>query len=292
MFSQEPTPGEPGTPVPAERVAELQQALVRGEFELHLQPRIDLASDRCTVAEALLRWQHPALGRLLPGEFLPLAVAAGLGEAVTRAAIRDAIDIAARWQAAGRPLGIAVNLAASDLRDRTLPAYVSEQLADGGLAPELLTLEAMEDDVMAQADDAAPVLMALRGVGVQLALDDFGSGRSSLAALARLPFTELKVDRAYVGGLARDPARQLVVRAALDLARHFGLQAVAVGVEDAATLELLRRMGFGAAQGFLIAPPLPEGQFDFFVRNSRWGRGPRAAATPPAAPVATGSHQA
>jgi EAL domain-containing protein (putative c-di-GMP-specific phosphodiesterase class I) len=258
------------------RVTELQQALVQGEFELHLQPRIDLASDRCTAAEALLRWQHPTLGRLLPAEFIPLATRAGLMEALTRVAIRDAVDIAARWTVAGRPLGIAVNLSPADLRDATLPDYVAGQLRDGGLAPERLTLEASEADVMADPAAVLPVLAALRAAGVQLALDDFGTDRSSLAWLAQLPFVELKLDRSFVGPLARDPDRQRVARAAIDLARQFDLQSVAVGVEDRASLELLRRMGAGSAQGFLIAPPMPEDQFDFFVRNSRWGR-PAAA---------------
>jgi EAL domain-containing protein (putative c-di-GMP-specific phosphodiesterase class I) len=171
--------------------------------------------------------------------------------------LREGLRRCREWDDAGRPLSIAVNLAVRTLVDPSFPALVEKLLSEYGVAPERLTFDIAEGGVVGGLDRPMPSLRRLHDLGVRLAVDDFGTGSSSLAYLRRLPVHEVKIDRSFVQGMATDPGDLAIVRAVMDLARHFGLTAVAVGVESELTLELLEEMGCDAGQGFLFSRPLP-----------------------------------
>jgi EAL domain-containing protein (putative c-di-GMP-specific phosphodiesterase class I) len=162
-----------------------------------------------------------------------------------------------QWADAGRPLGVAVNLSARTLIDPEFPDRVEQLLTEYGVAPERLTFEIREDGVVGDSDRPMPILNRLRDLGARLSVDDFGTGYSSLSYLRRLPVHEVKIDQTFVQGMATDPGDLAIVRAVVDLSRHFGLSVVAEGVESELTLDLLEGIGCDVGQGFLFSRPLP-----------------------------------
>jgi diguanylate cyclase (GGDEF)-like protein len=235
--------------------ADLQHAAERGEMGLVFQPIAEVATGRVTRAEALVRWRHPTRGLLLPAEFLPIAERIGVMRAVRGAVLRQATEQCAAWQRQGVRLGVAVNLAASDLLDAGLPAAIREVLAASGIDPELLRLEITEHGILDDPIRARATLNELRGLGVGVSIDDFGTGYSSLVYLRDLPVDELKIDQTFVRGITGEAEDAAIVRSTIQLGRDLGLRVVAEGVEDEATLELVSRWGAHAAQGRLIGAP-------------------------------------
>ncbi|TXR52684.1 putative bifunctional diguanylate cyclase/phosphodiesterase [Quadrisphaera setariae] len=238
---------------------ELRVALAHGELVLHYQPQVAVADGALVGVEALVRWQHPRRGLVAPDAFLGVAQDVGLGEAVTDAVLRLAVAQAAAWRAAGTPVRVSVNLTAHDVQP-ALVGRVSGLLLAHGLRPGLLAVEITETSVVADPVRAAAVLRDLVGLGVEVSVDDFGTGHSSLTLLLQLPVHEVKVDRSFVAALCTDSARRHVVRATVDLAHGLGMRVVAEGVEDHDVLAQLADLGCDTSQGYLHSRPLPPGQ--------------------------------
>lgn len=240
-----------------QRVHELRAGIPDGELLVHYQPQLDLASGEVAGVEALVRWQHPELGLLEPGEFLLIAEAAELSDRLTTNVLAQALGQLATWLREGRELTVAVNLAYPDLVDERLPDAVGRLLAESGVPARLLKLELTERAVTQDPQRTLPIMRRLRDLGVALSLDDFGAAVSSLALLRRLPLDELKIDHSFVARMHADERDAAVVRAIVSLARDLGLRTVAEGVEEAATADRLRRIGCDALQGFLLSRALP-----------------------------------
>ena len=212
--------------------------------------------------EALVRWQHPARGLLPPGEFVPLAERTGAVTELTRWVLDAALRQCRAWRDAGLDMTMAVNLAAPNIADATLPDTVAELLARHGVPGDRLECEISEHTVMADPRRAMAILERLRSLGVKLSLDDFGTGHSSLSYLKRLPLDEVKIDRSFVMGMTEDDNDAAIVRTTIDLARNLGLEVVAEGVESEAIMRDLSDLSCDVAQGFYLSRPLPAADLD------------------------------
>ncbi len=233
---------------------ELRQAAVGGELRLHYQPKVTLPTRDVQSVEALLRWQHPTRGLLMPAAFLPMAQEAGLMPVITDWVFDQALEQAAAWWGAGWPVRIAVNVSGDALVDESLPNRLLTNLADRGLKPACLSLEITEDLLMRDRLRASRILARLRDAGVQVALDDFGTGYSSLAYLRDLPVDEIKLDRSFVAPMLQDPRAHALVVTAITLAHELGLRVVAEGVEEEAALDRLARARLRRGAGPLPVP--------------------------------------
>lgn len=236
---------------------DLRLALERDEFHLDFQPQLNVRSGRITSAEALIRWRHPQRGLVPPGDFIELAEHNGLIVPIGHWVIRQACVAAAGWQRAGTPLRVAVNLSPLQLRDPDLVSQVLDALAATGLAPQWLELELTEGALMDDSVATRSVMQALHEAGVRLALDDFGTGYSSMGYLKRMPVNSLKIDRSFVAGLPDDRDSQAIVRAIVSMSKSLGFEVTAEGVETAAQLDFLVRLGCDALQGFHLGRPMP-----------------------------------
>jgi diguanylate cyclase (GGDEF)-like protein len=255
-------------PYSAERLqllGDLRRALLHDELVLHFQPKVALHTGRVIGVEALVRWQHPERGLLGPGDFLSLAERTGLIADVTRWVLDAAVRQCGAWREEGTDLPVAVNLAAANIVDATLPDAVAETLRRYDVPGDRLECEISEDTVMGDPRRATDVLERLRALGVRLSLDDFGTGHSSLSYLKRLPLDEVKIDRSFVIGMAEDASDAAIVRSTIDLARHLGLAVVAEGVETAEVLDVLASLDCDVAQGFLLSQPLPAAELDAWL---------------------------
>lgn len=255
----------------AERVgllADLRLALDTDQLSLHYQPKLDLAFGLVTGVEALVRWDHPRLGRLSPDRFVPLAESTGLVEPFTHHLLSVALRQLRRWQDGGVDVSVAVNLSARNVANPALPDLVAAALTEAGVPATRLTLELTESTVMSDHARAVPVLERLAAIGVTLSLDDFGTGYSSLSYLQRLPVQELKIDRSFVRGLETTASAQdsavaaALIRSITALKETLGLRIVAEGVEDAHVLERVRDLGCDLVQGYHVARPAPADQLD------------------------------
>ncbi|WP_346621944.1 EAL domain-containing protein [Blastococcus montanus] len=236
---------------------DLRRAIREGELVVHYQPRVALADGRVRGVEALVRWQHPERGLVPPSEFIPLAEQTGLVRPLTEAVLGQALADCRRWRADGLPLTVAVNLSARSLLDIGLADRVAESLREHGVPASCLELEITESAAMKDPARALQVLHRLRELGVELSVDDYGTGQASLAYLTRLPVGTLKVDRSFVQTMELDASDRTIVRSTIDLAHSLGLRVVAEGVETRATWDDLARLGCDDAQGFWLARPLP-----------------------------------
>ena len=248
-------------------LGDLRRAVRQNELQLYYQPKIAVADGRVCGAEALMRWEHPSLGRLSPVEFIPIAEQSGNISMLTRWALDAAVRDCRSWLAAGLDMAVSVNLAAADLADRDLPWFVTDVLRRHGLAPRYLIAEVTEEGLVRDLEHATAVLQRLREIGVRISIDDFGTGYSSLGQIRNLPVDELKIDRSFVRNLPADRTDAAIVAAAIDLAHDLGMEFVAEGVEDSGALDWLREHGCERAQGFHISPPLPAAEFVAWVRH-------------------------
>jgi diguanylate cyclase (GGDEF)-like protein len=240
---------------------ELREAVEQSALEVHFQPKATVGSGKIVAAEALVRWPHPERGLLFPDAFLPAAEQAGLMRPLTLVVLERALAACGRWTAAGRDLGVAVNLSASNLLDASLPDEVAALLERHGVAPCQLTLEVTEGTILANPVRSGEVLAAVRGLGVAVSLDDFGTGHSSLSHVKRLPVDELKIDRSFVTDLTAGPTDRAIVASIVRLAHSLGMTVTAEGVETDEALAVLREERCDLAQGFLFSRPLPEDDF-------------------------------
>ncbi len=241
---------------------DLHGALERQEFCLHYQPKVDLKTGTISGCEALLRWQHPTLGMVSPGKFIPLAEETGLIVSIGVWVLEEACRQSLAWQAAGLPpIQIAVNLSARQFRQGDLAATVNTMLCATGLDPSLLELELTESMIMDNPHIAEQTLIALKNLGVSLSLDDFGTGYSSLNYLSRFPVDHLKIDQSFIRDIGTSNARTAVVSSIIDIAHNLQLTAIAEGVETPEQLAFLIANGCDAMQGYLFSKPLPAGKF-------------------------------
>jgi EAL domain-containing protein (putative c-di-GMP-specific phosphodiesterase class I) len=228
---------------------------------------VGLADGRAAGAEALVRWQHPTLGLVLPDRFVPVAVDSSLIVPIGEWILRQACAQARAWQSAGLPVErISVNIAGPQVLRSDLARMVVRVLDETGLPPECLELEVTEGFIMSEADESIQTLESLRRLGVRLSIDDFGTGYSSLSYLKRLPVDRLKIDRSFVKDLPGDANDLAISRAILALAKSLGLAVTAEGVETEEQASLLAAEGCGEAQGYFYSRPLEPGAFADWMR--------------------------
>jgi diguanylate cyclase len=241
---------------------ELRQIIQARKLAMHYQPKVDSQTSRVSGVEALVRWDHPVHGLLLPDAFLPLAEDAGLMRDLTMAVLEQSLDQVVLWRAGGRMLSVAVNLSASSLVDLELPDRVHQLLVNRGLPASALELEITEDFLMGDRERAREILTQLRTLGIRVAVDDFGTGYSSLAYLRELPIDELKLDRSFVQPMAEDPRAAAIVRSTISLAHSLGMRLVAEGVENEITAGHLALSGCDVSQGFFFSRALPPAELE------------------------------
>src|SRR3954470_10017326 len=248
--------------------ADLRSAFDRDELWLAFQPQVDIATGRISGAEALIRWRHPTRGDIPPGVLLPIAERTSLMPQLTLWVLEHAVAQAAQWRRVGLDVRVAVNVSAIVLVDATLPDRIAETLAQHALTPDNLCVEVTEDAVMRDTSRAIAILERIKRSGVEISVDDFGTGQSSLEQLKNVPADELKLDRSFVLGMVESPQDAAIVGSVVGLGRALGLRVVAEGVETAQAWQHLADLGCDVAQGFGLARPMPAAQFE------RWAREP------------------
>jgi len=237
------------------------------DFRLVYQPRVDLASGRCVGAEALMRWTHPTLGPISPGEFIPLIERTALATPTTTWVLETAISQMARWRQAEMELIVSVNISSANLHEPDFASHVGQVLARHGVPPESLELEVTETAVMNDAERALGQLKDLAAAGIRLAIDDFGTGYSSLSYLQRLPVHVVKIDRSFMANLDCDPRQRSLVTMMVSMAKHLGHRVVAEGVETQAVLDQVRSTDCDEVQGYFFARPLPADEFAGWIKS-------------------------
>jgi diguanylate cyclase (GGDEF)-like protein len=240
---------------------DLRRAMERGEFTLHYQPKVDLRDARLLGVEALLRWNHPGRGMVMPAEFIPALEDSGLILPVGEWVLAQACAQLRRWQ--GQGLGavpVSVNLSAKQFHRPDLDSLVRRVLAAEGIAPGLIELEITESCLMSDPEEAVRVLASLRDAGLKISVDDFGTGYSSLSYLTRLPLNSLKIDHSFVRDSSSSRESASIVRAIIDMAHNLNFTVVAEGVETEEQVAFLRRHGCDLGQGYLFGMPIAADQ--------------------------------
>ena len=264
---------EPGlvdsdVPLAAIPEGELAAAIAAGAIRVHYQPKVDMSKGVVCGVEALARWTHPVLGEIRPDRFIDLAERQGLIHALTVSVLDQAFAMAGRWNAQGMRLSMAVNLSPRLLEDPALVRELSALLDTHGLEARQVVLEITESSVVDCMGVALGVLARLRLKGFGLSIDDYGTGFSSMQQLARIPFSELKIDRAFVHGAAQRTNLRVILQSALDMSRQLGLVTVAEGIETLADWQLVRDSGCGVGQGFLVAAAMPADRVPAWARDN------------------------
>jgi EAL domain-containing protein (putative c-di-GMP-specific phosphodiesterase class I) len=236
---------------------DLLQAIDDREIVVHYQAIFDVESLAVVGAEALVRWLHPQLGLLTPDAFLPTDLDGGLGWALTNFVLEEAIRQCAEWRTAGEDVSVAVNISPGRLVDEILPEWIASMLAREGLPPKALTIEVTEQRFRADPIAVRKALDRLATLGVEISLDDFGTGDSSLNRLRYLHFDELKIDREFIQSVATNPTDRHISRFTAMLGTSLGSRIVAEGVETIESLDFLRTIGVQRCQGFLLHRPSP-----------------------------------
>lgn len=263
---------DPHKPERLSMMSELRAGLDEGQFQLYFQPKVDLSSDSIKAAEALIRWIHPKRGFMAPDLFIPLAEQTGNIQKLTAWVLDAAVKQLRKWADNGIDVKIAVNLSAKDLSNRNLPGEVAGLLNAHDVSPRSLILEITESAVMQDPAHALEVMKHLNDMGLTLSIDDYGTGYSSMAYLRSLPVHEIKIDKSFVLKLASSRGDEILVRSTIDLGHNLGLKVTAEGVEDAASIEILKAYGCETAQGYFVSKPLPAEEFARFFTSSRWAR--------------------
>ena len=246
---------------------QLHQALTKGQFVLHYQPKVDLATGKLTSAEALLRWNHPETGLIPPDRFIPLLEDTSMIHEVGRWALGKIVEDYLRWRAAGLPVvRLAINVSSVQLRDAGFSAEVRRLVAANPLSQQGLELEITESVIMKDMEITIDSLREIRALGITIAIDDFGTGYSSLSYLKRMPLDQLKIDQSFVRDLLTDPNDAAIVDTIIGLSRSLGLEVIAEGVETPEQRELLARAGCQLYQGYLFSRPLSADLLGAFLR--------------------------
>lgn len=237
-------------------LSDLRIAARDDALQLWLQPKINLKTRATFGFEALVRWQHPERGFISPADFIPFAERTGYIGIVTQWMLENAVKTLADWKDKYPGLSIAVNVSTVDLRDPELPVRVAHILQQYDIDPKLLKLEITESGIMEDPANALTLLQSLRATGIELSIDDFGTGHSSLAYLQRFPINELKIDRSFVIDINDQPATQRLVKTIIEMGQGLGLHVIAEGIETEAERATLQNLGCDAMQGYLVSRPL------------------------------------
>ena len=246
---------------------QLRKGIADGQLEVFYQPKLTLADDSLEAAEALVRWRHPELGLVPPGEFIPLAEETGLIAPIGEFVLRQACLQARQWQCEGLvDLRVSVNLSVHQLRQGNLVALVRQVLDETGLPSHLLELELTESQLLDNVENVIAIFQQLRDLGVKLAIDDFGTGYSSLSYLKRFPVDYVKIDQTFVRDLSANGEDAAITRAIIAMAHGLDLKVVAEGVETQAQMDFLKAQRCDEIQGYLISPPVPAGRFAELLR--------------------------
>ena len=249
-------------------LTELRHAVEHSELKLYLQPKIELNLSAATSVEALVRWQHPTRGLILPFEFIPFAEQTGFVRQLTIWVFNEAARTWPELQKIDQACQIAVNLSARDLMDPALPGNLQAILTKHGVPASGFCLEITESAIMDDPQRAEATLNRLNECGFKLSIDDFGTGYSSLAYLKRLPVDQLKIDKSFVMAMEKIKGDAVIVRSTIDLAHNLSLTVVAEGVENAVVYNLLKKLGCDQAQGYLISKPMPAAEY--VAWRDRW----------------------
>jgi EAL domain-containing protein (putative c-di-GMP-specific phosphodiesterase class I) len=247
--------------------SELRRAVASKEFEVYYQPKVNVGDGRIVGMEALVRWNHPEKGLLLPRDFVAVAEDTGLMTAIGKWIIEHACARSRAWLEAGYPpLRVGINISCVQFRQRDLLDTIGQTLLTTGLPADCLELEITEAVVMHNPSAAIVMLEKLSEMGVHIAIDDFGTGCSSLSYLKRLPIDRLKIDCSFVRDISSDPDDAAIVKATIAVAHNLRLKVIAEGVETAEQLEFLRRLGCDEYQGYHNSRPLTAAQFERLLR--------------------------
>jgi diguanylate cyclase (GGDEF)-like protein len=258
-------------------VEDLRAAIKSDGLTLHYQPVVELATGRIEGVEALIRWNHPTRGFIMPDEFIPLAEEAGLISELGLWVLRTAVHQLHAWNTASlvdRSFSVRINISATDLQSLQFIEDVRNVLKETGVSPEQVVLELTEVAIVKGNELDRYSLGGLRGLGVGIEIDDFGTGYSSISYLRRLPVDRVKVDRSLISGLGTDPSQPALVAAVLQLVRACGLEAVWEGVETAEQAEILRGLGCLSAQGYFFSRPVPPEQIPLLLADQQESANP------------------
>ena len=249
-------------------MSEFKQGLRNQEFELHFQPKIALSDNQASGVEALIRWNHPEYGTLMPDRFIPMAEKMKLINDVTDWVLVNALQQYKQWRAMGIHAPIAINVSASSILNHDFLKNIRTALAIAEVSPDCIEVEITENTLMSNINHCMDILRTLRDMGITIAIDDFGTGYSSLSYLKRLPIDHLKIDRSFVQNMDSDANDAAIVRSVIDLGHNLGIKVIAEGVEHLDSLTILRELGCDAAQGFHIGRPMPASQFDAWFKHA------------------------
>jgi EAL domain-containing protein (putative c-di-GMP-specific phosphodiesterase class I) len=271
IASRFPSPKPDRAPLSPEvfTAEEIAQGIRARQFEVFFQPKVEIRSQEIRGAEALVRWRHPQKGLVAPTAFIETVEASGLIDELTQGIVTNAAQNCREWRSAGIDMTVSVNLSVLSLADVTLADRMIALVKEAGLEARHLTFEITESVAARDLGTKLENLTRLRMKGFGLSLDDYGTGYSSMQRLARVPFTELKIDQSFVKNASRLAAGRALVESSLELARKLGIDAVAEGVDNHADWELLLALGCPLAQGFLIAKAMPAGEFETWVKTPR-----------------------
>lgn len=248
-------------------ISDLRTAIDNNQLKIYYQPIINIHDGSVLGAEALLRWEHPVYGKIVPNEIIPLAEQTGLIRPITHWMMENAINFNQRLQKMGLELKVSVNLSVYNLQEPDIIDSVRNILAESQLPPDKLSLEITESAMMMDQKHAIEVLTSFGDMGVEIAIDDFGTGFSSLAYLKQLPVNTLKIDKSFVMDMAFDENDAVIVRSTIDLAHNLGIKVIAEGIESREILDLLRILGCDAGQGYHFSRPMNEIGFIDWVNS-------------------------
>jgi EAL domain-containing protein (putative c-di-GMP-specific phosphodiesterase class I)/AmiR/NasT family two-component response regulator len=248
---------------PASRVSreELAAGLANQELVIYFQPKVDMSTQAVLGAECLVRWLRPDGTMIWPDAFIPVAEEHGLIDDVTRTVFKLAVEQGGNWRANGLDLKIAINISMDNLRRIDFPEFITDFAETAGMETENIILEVTESQLMEDILTPLEILTRLRLKGISLSIDDFGTGYSSMEQLKSIPFTEMKIDRAFVNGAARDPAALAILESSVDLAKKLDMSVVAEGAETQEDWDLVARLGVDLVQGYFVAKPMPADEF-------------------------------
>ncbi len=253
---------------------DLSDAIEADELDIHFQPKINLRTNMLVGAEALVRWTHRSRGAVPAGEIIELAEKTGLIKNLTYWMIDKVFRQCADWAKEGFYLPVGINLSAWNVQDAALAWNVENKLSQWKILPDQVEFEITESAMISDPASVEQTLERLNDIGIRLAVDDFGTGFSSLAYLKRLPVQSVKIDKSFVQNMCADDSDRSIVRSTIEMSHSLGLNVVAEGVETEETLRLLSELGCDIAQGFHISHPLPAGEFARWAAGSAWGSQP------------------
>jgi diguanylate cyclase (GGDEF)-like protein len=253
---------------------ELRQAVARNELQLVYQPKVEAVALQVTAVEALLRWQHPTLGHVSPGVFIPIAERFGLIDTIGNWVMDQALTQAAQWREQGLNMRVAINVSPRQMRSEAFAARLEQRLAQHGLPPSRFTCEITESVATEGTEHARRAFARLRQIGVHISVDDFGTGYSNLSSLCRMPVRELKLDRSFVDEIAHRAEARDLVKAVVDMAHALGLRVIAEGIETPQQRDMALAAGCDELQGYLFAKPMSARAIEIWAGDHRFAAAP------------------